>query len=50
MTKVTYWNRWADQFGHTEYHTFRFKHMFPWTFIKLLRIRLIYDEMEMEEE
>lgn len=49
ITKVEYWNRWTDQFGNTGYGTFSFKHMYPWTFAKLLYIRLFYDEMVMED-
>lgn len=47
ITKVTYWQRCGNP---VEYKSFTFKHMWPWVFIKLLYIRLFYDEMEMEEE
>ena len=49
VTKVTYWNRWSDESGHTNYYSFKFKRMWPWVFIRLLLIRFGYDEVEMEE-
>ena len=42
MPKVIYWDRGI---AHRGYNELRFKHMWPWVFIRLLYISFFYDEM-----
>ena len=50
MRKITYWNRYASPMFGTRYYTYKYKRVYPWTFLKLCYIKMFYDGyMEGEE-